>query len=497
MADIKITDLTAVASVTATHTFEVTEDPAGTPVSKKATAAQVADFVEGRASLAELIRDTIGTALTAGTNITITPNDGSDIITVTGLADSAIQELARDALGTALTAGTGVTITPNDGADTITISLDGDLATIAGLTATTDNFLQAKASAWASRTPTQVTADLIAMVGDSGSGGTKGLVPAPAAGDAAAAKFLKADGTWAAPSGGGSSTLNNFAATTAPTANDDSADGYAVGSRWLWASLKLEWVCVSAVAGSAVWKPIYDKHITRQLTNFWVPASGNNSQVGTGMAFQGVHGTDTTRTQTSTNTFTRSSRLGQVSSAGAGSNCGFRSGGGNNVIFRDNAFTCEFIFGISDAAAVANARLFVGATQNNFLSSNVDPSTFVNILGVGCDAGETTLSWMENDGSGTATKTAVGTGSLGGSAPTDTRNTDIYALRIEQPSSAGNPTLTLRRINTGDEWTRTPTTDLPVSTVGLCRYFWRSNGSTALAVGIDVFSYSEDRPGLL
>lgn len=40
-----------------------------------------------------------------------------------------------------------------------------------------------------------------AMVGDSGSGGTKGAVPAPATGDAAAGKYLKADGTWAVPSG--------------------------------------------------------------------------------------------------------------------------------------------------------------------------------------------------------------------------------------------------------------------------------------------------------
>jgi len=47
-------------------------------------------------------------------------------------------------------------------------------------------------------TATQATAILSAVVGDSGAGGTKGLVPAPAAGDAAAAKFLKADGTWAA-----------------------------------------------------------------------------------------------------------------------------------------------------------------------------------------------------------------------------------------------------------------------------------------------------------
>lgn len=53
---------------------------------------------------------------------------------------------------------------------------------------------------------TTLTAELNAMVGDSGSGGTKGLVPAPGAGDAAAGKFLKADGTFAVPAGGGGGT---------------------------------------------------------------------------------------------------------------------------------------------------------------------------------------------------------------------------------------------------------------------------------------------------
>ena len=52
-------------------------------------------------------------------------------------------------------------------------------------------------------TGAQATALLSNVTGDSGSGGVKGLVPAPAAGDAAAGKFLKADGTWATPSGGG------------------------------------------------------------------------------------------------------------------------------------------------------------------------------------------------------------------------------------------------------------------------------------------------------
>ena len=48
-------------------------------------------------------------------------------------------------------------------------------------------------------TGAQVTAMLSPVVGDSGSGGTKGLVPAPSAGDAAGQKYLKGDGTFAAP----------------------------------------------------------------------------------------------------------------------------------------------------------------------------------------------------------------------------------------------------------------------------------------------------------
>lgn len=44
--------------------------------------------------------------------------------------------------------------------DTLYQPVDSDLTTIAGLTATTDSFLQAKASAWAARTVAQVSADL-------------------------------------------------------------------------------------------------------------------------------------------------------------------------------------------------------------------------------------------------------------------------------------------------------------------------------------------------
>lgn len=50
------------------------------------------------------------------------------------------------------------------------------------------------------------------LVGDSGSGGVHGLAPAPASGDAAAGKYLKADGTWETPPSSGG-TVTDVTAT--------------------------------------------------------------------------------------------------------------------------------------------------------------------------------------------------------------------------------------------------------------------------------------------
>jgi len=57
------------------------------------------------------------------------------------------------------------------------------------------------------------TSNLSTLIGDSGSGGTKGLAPAPASGDAAANKFLKADGTWAVVTAGITSLTGDVTAS--------------------------------------------------------------------------------------------------------------------------------------------------------------------------------------------------------------------------------------------------------------------------------------------
>lgn len=74
----------------------------------------------------------------------------------------------------------------NDGAGTVTtVSGGGGIAV--DLADPTDPAISLSPNA---------TTFLDVLVGDAGAGGTKGLVPAPAAGDAAAGKFLKANGTW-------------------------------------------------------------------------------------------------------------------------------------------------------------------------------------------------------------------------------------------------------------------------------------------------------------
>lgn len=98
--------------------------------------------------------------------------------------------------------------------------------------------------AWANRTPTAVTALLDVMEGDTGSpgGGVKGLVPAPADGDAAAGKYLDASGAWSVPPTIG--FLGDL--------GDVDTTGAAAGDFMQWQGSPLELQPVSSVALSGL-----------------------------------------------------------------------------------------------------------------------------------------------------------------------------------------------------------------------------------------------------
>lgn len=144
-----------------------------------------------------------------------------------------------------LTAGALIGVTNGDGVSgnpTVAVT-DAELLALGGLTSAADklpyftgagtaavaDFTTAGRSMVAAANAAAQTALLSAVVGDGGAGGTKGLVPAPAAGDAAANKFLKADGGWATPAGSGD-VAGPASATDNAAARYDSTTGKLIQS---------------------------------------------------------------------------------------------------------------------------------------------------------------------------------------------------------------------------------------------------------------------------
>ena len=79
-------------------------------------------------AIGEISQDAINSALSMGSGLTKTYNDGANTITIA--VDAAyFNELAQDAVNTALTAGTGITKTYDDAANTLTVAVDSTIAT--------------------------------------------------------------------------------------------------------------------------------------------------------------------------------------------------------------------------------------------------------------------------------------------------------------------------------------------------------------------------------
>jgi len=138
------------------------------------------DITGGKYNTVAISGSSTPTLAVTGTTSVSGTNTGDQTITLTG-----------DATGS----GTGsFAVTIANGAVTLAKMANMATASFIGRTTASTGVPEVLSA-------TQSTAILNTMVGDSGSGGTKGLVPAPASGDAT--KYLKGDGTWATISGSG------------------------------------------------------------------------------------------------------------------------------------------------------------------------------------------------------------------------------------------------------------------------------------------------------
>lgn len=163
-----------------------------------------------------------------------------------------------------------------------------------------------------------------------------------------------------------------------------------------------------------------------------------------------------------------------------GVNIGFRFGVDDNVSFTPADF--RFFVGLYDVTAGTPSILTIGA-------GGVEPSTFLNIVGIGADSADSNASIYHNDGSGTATKVALGssfpakTAGMGGEGR-------IYELILNWEAGASEVTYSIS-VDTAAPLTGTLSTNLPSTTQALgWMHFAGGNSALVTTMYCQTMAYS-------
>lgn len=285
----------------------------------------------------------------------------------------------------------------------------------------------------------------------------------------------------------GIDVTNNFVftqtdTTTVPPVGKTTAWGKNIAKRGL----------IAVMGPSGMDYPLQPS-IWRQKIGLWTPPGNSTTVPGVvGFTAPTAVGTATARTVAITSVATRMRRLGYVSAATAAALCGqyvaaaqFTLGSGGSTDGSGFFYSCRFI--VSDAAAVAGARMFVGMSSTVAAPTNVEPTTLLNSIGIAQLSTDNTQLYIVYGGSAAQAAIPLGTNF------TPIQGTqNAYDLTLFAPPNA-NGVIHYRvdKINSGifTEGTITPGTvgvQTPLSTTLMAHRAWRTNNATALAVGIDI-----------
>lgn len=216
----------------------------------------------------------------------------------------------------------------------------------------------------------------------------------------------------------------------------------------------------------------------------WFRPTGNATTVETPGIVLTVIGTATTANWASTNLFTNGKRLSYISAGTAGSAGGWRENvlkyslgstnwGGFHVMARFGCLTLP-----------AGYRIFVGLYGTAGVIGNVDPSSLVNLVGLGKDTGDTNLQFMHNDAAGTATKIDTGLAMA---------TSDVFDFRMFCAPGGTTVYFALQKVTGGGSWVTGDSTgvpaNIPAGNQGLAIQNWCNNGATASAIDPHWFNY--------
>jgi hypothetical protein len=240
----------------------------------------------------------------------------------------------------------------------------------------------------------------------------------------------------------------------------------------------LTWLTTAAA------EDVSQPHIGELKVQQWSAAGNSTTITAVGAAALTATGTATTLNMATTNIYTQMKSLEYlVTVAATTAVAGFR-GAANQYWFGNAAgrggfhFICRF--GPSTGVATTTSRLFVGMTNSTAAPTDVEPSTLVNMFGIGYDAADANINWMVNDGTGIATKV-----DLGASFPVPTSDrTNMYELAMYVVPNTTEVFYELTNIATGAVATGSSNTNLPTNTTLLSPRGWMSVGGTSSVIGI-------------
>lgn len=148
-------------------------------------------------------------------------------------------------------------------------------------------------------------------------------------------------------------------------------------------------------------------------------------------------------------------------------------------------FLYRCLWGPATGVSVATTRGFCGLADWTAAPTDVEPSTRINIIGMGWDAADANIQFMHNDGAGAATKI-----DLGASFPVPTVDRQqVYEVQLYSPNElTQSVSYRVIRYNTTDktiaaETTGTVVTNLPTAATLLATAGAVSVGGTSSVIG--------------
>lgn len=132
-------------------------------------------------------------------------------------------------------------------------------------------------------------------------------------------------------------------------------------------------------------------------------------------------------------------------------------------------------------------RAFAGFRALVTLIPNVDPSTLVNIIGLGLNAAGTQWSIMHNDAAGAATVIPLG-------ASFNVDPTHLLDLRLFAAANAATVNYEVTNLETGAVAAGSIAADLPAAAAFLSSHIWANTGTAAAALLLDVGDIEAETP---